>query len=143
MSSGADVDVSELERELRGLEHRVTDYSAITPAMAEVLVAAVNDEFESAGRGRWAPLEPATMRRRRKRGGGAQILKDTGRFAASIRAEYGPTFAAAVTDVSYAVYHVSDAPRSVIPLRDPFDVEDVAWPDLALMLGDYITDQEG
>jgi phage gpG-like protein len=135
MSGGAEVDVSELQRELRQIDARVTDLSPITPVIAETLVALVSEEFESAGRGRWAPLEPSTLAKRR--GSTAQILKDTGRFAASIRAEHGPDFAAAVTDVSYAVYHVSDAPRTVIPLRNPFDVADLAEPEVIDLIVRY------
>jgi phage gpG-like protein len=91
-------------------------------AFAEHLVAAVSDEFESAGRGRWAPLAERTLANRR--GSAAQILVDTGRFAGSIEPDSGPDFAEAGTDVSYAVYHVSDEPRSIIPLRNPFDVDE-------------------
>ena len=90
--------------------------------VAESLVAAVSDEFESAGRGRWEPLAESTLKRRR--GSEAQILKDTGRFAGSIQADSGADFAEAATDVSYAVFHVSDEPRTVIPLRNPFDIPD-------------------
>lgn len=126
-SGGFEVDASELQRELDRIGKRTEDFSPITPIIADMLVSYVSDEFESAGRGRWAPLEPATLKKRR--GSSAQILCDTGRFAASIRAEHGPDFAAAVTDVSYAVFHVSDAPRAVIPLRNPFDVGDIAEPE--------------
>lgn len=126
-TGGFEVDASELQRELGRIGKRSEDFSPLTPVIADMLVAYVNDEFESAGRGRWAQLEPSTLKKRR--GSTAQILKDSGRFAASIRPEHGPDFAAAVTDVSYAVYHASDAPRSVIPLRNPFDVGDVAEPE--------------
>jgi len=131
-----EIDVSEIDRELARLGRRASDLSGVTPAIAEALVGFVNEEFESAGRGRWAPLAPSTLRKRR--GSSAQILKDTGRFAASIRAEHGPDFAAATTDVSYAVFHTSDAARSVIPLRNPFDVWDVAEDEIAEMVAEYV-----
>lgn len=114
------VDTTELQRAVADL--RTRDLSPTMAVIAESLVAAVNDEFETAGRGRWEPLSERTLSNRR--GTTAQILKDTGRFAASIRADFGPDFAEAATDVSYAVFHVSDAPRYVIPLRNPFDVEE-------------------
>lgn len=137
MASGVEVDTRELDRELRKIGKRVTDFSPITPVLAETLVGFVNDEWESAGRGRWPGLAPSTLRKRR--GTSAQILKDTGRAAASVRAEHGQDFASAVTDVSYMVYHVSDAARTVIPLRNPFDVEDIAIPELEDLIADYIT----
>ena len=51
-------------------------------------------------------------------------LKFNGQFAGSIRGDSGPDFAEASTDTPYAVFHVSDAPRSKIPLRNPFDLPD-------------------
>lgn len=140
MSSGTDVDVSELERELKDLRQRVTDYSPITPVLAEILVGHVNDRWTAAP---FPPLAPSTLYKRRKHGKGAQILQDTGRAIASVQGANGPDWAGAYTDVSYMVYHASDAPRSVIPLRNPFDVEEQAWPDLAEALGNFIVDSEG
>lgn len=140
MPSGAVVDTSELDRELSAIERRVTDYSEITPVLAEVLVSWVNDRWSSGGFGQWAPLAPSTLYKRRKHGKGAQILQDTGRAIASVQADSGATWAQAATDVSYMVYHVSDGARRVIPLRDPFDVEEAAWPDLSDALGTWLTE---
>jgi phage gpG-like protein len=100
------------------------DLSTTMAIVAETLVAAVSDEFDSSGHGRWAPLAPSTIAARRKAGSGAQILKNSGLFAGSIQPDHGPFFAEAATDVPYAKYHVSEAARSLIPLRNPFDVPD-------------------
>ena len=69
-------------------------------------------------------------------------MKDTGRSAASVQAASGPDWAQAATDVSYMAFHASDAPRTVIPLRNPFDVEEQAWPDLAEALGTWLAEGE-
>lgn len=138
MASGAEIDVSELLREFKAIERRVEDFSPVTPIIAEVLVGAVNDEWDSAGRGRWPGLAPSTLAKRR--GTSAQILKNTGRSAASVRGESDATSASASTDVETMVYHVSDQARTRIPLRNPFDVEDVVWPEISTILGDYITE---
>jgi phage gpG-like protein len=130
MPAGALVDVSDLVRELSAIERRITDYSGVTPVLAEILVGAVNDRWMSAGGGSWAPLAPSTLYGRRKKGKGAQILQDTGRAIASVQADSGPTWAQAATDVATMVYHVSSAPRSVIPLRDPFEVLDDVWSEI-------------
>ena len=140
MPSGAIVDTSELDRELSAIERRVTDYSPITPVLAEILVSAVNDRWQSGGNGQWPALAASTLYKRRLHGKGAQILLDTGRAAASVQADSGDTWAQAATDVSYMVFHVSDGARSKIPLRDPFDVEEAAWPDLADALGTWLTE---
>ena len=137
MASGAEVDVSELVREWKALERRTTDLSAVTPVLAEILVGAVNDEWDSAGRGRWPGLAPSTIARRR--GSSTQILKDTGRAAGSVRGESDSTSASAVTDTAYMIYHVSDEARTRLPLRNPFDVLDVAMPEIEDVVLGYIT----
>jgi phage gpG-like protein len=89
-------------------------------AAAEELVSGVIEEFQTAGGGDWEPLAESTLAKRR--GTEAQILVDTARFRNSIEPLVENGEAAAVTDVEYAVYHVSSEPRYVIPLRNPFDV---------------------
>lgn len=121
MATSNVVDISDLITVIEGMGQRGEDLSAPMGVIAEMLVARVNDKFESGGPG-WAPLADSTLANRR--GGSAQILKDTGRLAASIQPESGSDYAEAATDVEYAVYHVSDAPRSKIPKRDFLDVLD-------------------
>lgn len=135
---GVEVDVSELERELKAIERRVTDYSPITPVLAEILLGYVNDRWDSGGNGDWPALALSTLRKRRKRGRGAQILKDSGRAISSPRTESDHESFSVVTDVGYMIYHVSQGARSVIPLRDPFDVEEAAWPELSEIIGDFV-----
>lgn len=141
MSSGVDVrcDTAELQKLLARFRDRGGDLTPTMQIVAETLVGAVNDEFESAGRGRWAPLAESTLRKRRMSGSGAQILKDTGRFAGSIRGDSGSDWAEASTDVAYAVYHVSEEPRSVIPLRNPFDVPDAILDEVTQIIVDDVT----
>jgi len=122
----AQVDAKRLTKLLKKFEKAGGDLSPMTRVIAEQLVADVNDEFDSEGRGRWPKLAASTLAKRRKGGAGAKILQDTGRFAASVSPYSGVDYAQAATDVEYAVYHVSEAARSVIPLRNPFDVPDAA-----------------
>lgn len=58
--------------------------SDIMAVVADMLVSEVSDKFDQEGPG-WAPLAESTLRQRR--GGTAQILSDTGRFAGSIRGD--------------------------------------------------------
>lgn len=112
-------------------EHRAGDLSEPMSVVAEMLTAAVSDKFDQGGPG-WQPLAESTLLKRR--GSTAQILVDTGRLAASIQGDHGPDFAEASTSVSYAVYHVSSAPRSRIPLRDFFDVSEDVFEDIGAFL---------
>lgn len=99
----------------------------IMAAAGEDLIDGIQELFATAGNGAWPPLAESTLRRRR--GSEAQILVDTGRMRASIASgsdavRSGPAWVEVGTDVEYAVYHVSAAPRRVIPLRNFFDVSD-------------------
>jgi phage gpG-like protein len=134
-TDGVSVDTSELQHVLDYLRENVDDLPGILPSVAEAMVSAVLSEFETEGRGKWAPLKQATIDRRRGGGGGAKILQDTGLFAGSITPDFGSDFAEAYTNVPYAVFHTSDAPRKVIPYRNPFDIdEDALLEDVVAMV---------
>ncbi len=138
MASGVTTDITELERELKKYGKRVDDIGELMPVLAEIYVSHVNERWDSGGNGEWLGLAPSTLRKRRKNGLGAEILKNTGASAASVEADYGADYAGAATSVATMVFHVSDAPRSVIPLRNPFDVEEAAWPDVETTIQDYL-----
>lgn len=138
MSSGVTTDMSELEKELKRYGKRVDDIAELMPVLAEIYVAHVQERWDSAGNGTWPPLAESTLRKRRKAGLGAEILKNTGAAAGSVEADYGADYAGAATGVSYMRFHVSDEPRTVIPLRNPFDVEEAAWPDVQTTILDYL-----
>jgi phage gpG-like protein len=84
--------------------------------------------YEAIGEGKDHAEALVSANRAAQHGG---ILQDTGALAGSIRGESGPDFALATTDKFYAVYHVSSAPRRIIPLRDFFDVPDDVYSEAA------------
>jgi phage gpG-like protein len=120
------VDVRELRTVLAELTRNAQNLPDLMPSIAEALVAAVQSEFETEGRGAWPPLAPSTIAARRGGGGGAKILQDTGLFAGSITPAFGPDWAQAFTNVPYAIFHTSDKPRTKIPYRNPFDIDEAA-----------------
>jgi phage gpG-like protein len=130
------VDVSDLAGALDAFARRGGRLDDTMAIAAEVLVAAVNDKFQASGPG-WAPLAESTLLRRR--GAVAQILLDTGRLAGSIHGMHGSDFAEAATDVSYAVYHVSSAPRSKLALRDFLDLPDHVFDDILELILDRLS----
>lgn len=99
--------------------------------VAHMLHAAVLDVFEAQGPG-WAPLAESTLKNRR--GGAGMILQDTGAMVGTLGEFYGSDYAEVAAAVAYAIYHVSDEPRSHLPQRDftnlgPFEaplLDDVA-----------------
>lgn len=130
------VNVSELAGALEAFAKRGARLDDTMAVAAEMLVTAVNDKFQVSGPG-WKPLAESTLLRRR--GTVAQILVDTGRLAGSIHAAHGADFAEAATDVSYAVYHVSSAPRRHLPLRDFFDLPEHVFDDILELVLDRLS----
>jgi len=131
----ARVDAHELIDLLTGFEKRGGDLSEIMAVIAEDLVSAVSDRYDSEGDGQWPPHAPSTLR---SRGGGAKLLQDTGVLAASTEANSGPDFAEATTGVSYIVYHLDGGP--IIPKRNPFEIDDSVFDEAVETLLDFITE---
>jgi phage gpG-like protein len=123
----ARVDAKDVERWLRDLEQRGLNLSPTMAIIAQSLVSAVDDEFESEGQGEWDGLEKSTLASRR--GEGAQILQDLGIFAGDIHGTSGRDFAEANTDTEYAIHHVFGAPKANVPQRNPFDIPDSVLDD--------------
>ena len=90
---------------VREFERRGNNLEDITPAVAQILVSAVDDVFISEGFGKWPDLAPATIRARR--GSGAKILQDRGLLAGSITPRSGARVAEAFTRVPYGVHHIT------------------------------------
>ena len=128
----ATLDATALTKILKRMGAKPADLTDTMAVVAEQLVAAVGDEFNTGGHGKWPAHAESTKAKRR--GGGGQLLMDTGALAGSIRGEHGADFALATTDKFYAVFHVSDAPRSLIPLRNFFDVPDDVYEEAAITI---------
>ncbi len=140
MSAQVIVDFSAVAAAVKDFDrHRATVVREVMPQIAEVLVAAIDHEFDTEGRGRWEPLAQSTLEGRRA-STSPKILQDTGVLAASIMASWGSDFAiGGSTNVPYAVYHVSDEPRTHLPKRDFTDVDmDVVLEEAAELLLDEI-----
>ncbi|MCC7413358.1 MAG: phage virion morphogenesis protein [Gammaproteobacteria bacterium] len=87
----------------------------ISTVLAEAAERAFETESDPATGTPWAPLTPSTQRRKVDRKGTARgsrpILQVTGQLATSIQADWGPDFAAAGTNLVYAVTHQFGAKR--------------------------------
>lgn len=112
---------------LLGLQHQAENIDRHLPAIAEMLVAAVQDVFEAEGPG-WQDLADSTKRQRR--GTSYKILQDTGILAGSVAAQYGSTYAEAVDGTTYGHYHVTGTKR--MPRRD--------WTELGPFLDPLLDD---
>jgi len=87
--------------------------------IAQSLITAIDDRLQSEGNGQWLPLQNTTLERHPNRLGGS-LLQDTG-LLAQIQQSPGspnPNWVEVMSPAKYAIYHTSDRPRKVIPLRD-------------------------
>ena len=122
----AKVEVHELEHWLDEYGGRARDPGPVLAVIAEDLVAAVSDNYDSSGGGAWPPLKVRS----------GKPLLDTGRAAGSTSASSGSDFAEASSNVDYLKFHL-DGGR-VIPKRNPFELEDDVWIDANDALLDYV-----
>jgi phage gpG-like protein len=127
-------DFSQLQGLLKDLELAAADVSRVMPVLAEALHFEVMEVFDKegavGGASRWPPLAPYTLKRRRK-SKSPKILQDTTNLIGNIMPDHGDGFVEAWTNVPYATFHVSKAPRRYLPLRDFFAIDQAAFIDEA------------
>lgn len=116
------VDMAGVEEAIKQIVARGKNTRYVMKSISLLLVEEVDDMFETSGHGKWDGYADSTLRRRGHIDN-AKMLIDTGRLAASITPASSAETAEAFTNVEYAKYHVSDAPRTKIPLRDFFDID--------------------
>lgn len=78
----------------------------------------IMDQFETDGEGRWEPLSPSTLKR--KKNPAAGILVDTGAMRRSIFGEYSSDEVVIYVGVPYAKYHQTGTKH--MPQRDFSDI---------------------
>ena len=120
----------EARRRLRGLLRRGENLAPLMLAVSEHLKASIERSFDRQGspEGAWAPLKPATVRERRRKGYGPTrpiLIRQGGRegLLGSITSASGRDWAAAGTNLRYAATHQFG--RDAIPAR-PFLA---LWPE--------------
>lgn len=125
-------DDKELKQRLESLKSKGKNIGQLAGEVAQMLLVAVEDEFESQGKGEWAPLNPATTARHPRRSGG-KILQDTGELVGSFKPNSGSDYAEVVSGNPYGGYHVSGTKN--MPARDFTDLD---YDELSLQIGDLL-----
>jgi phage virion morphogenesis protein len=104
-----EVNISQVERGLLGLEALGRDMTPLTRDLAEVLKGAVDrafaDEENPVTGAKWPGLSALTKARRAKAGHTGKMLQVTGRLASSIHTEHGRDFARVGTSDERAGTH--------------------------------------
>lgn len=130
------VDTTELEKSVKDIGD--LDFEPFMATVATDLETAVADMFATSGHGMFAPLAPSTLRRKAALGKSSQALIFNGTWRNSPTTWWDALSAGVTTNVPYAVYHVSDAPRSKIPKRDVYELPESVYDDINERLGDFI-----
>ncbi len=98
-STTVKVDTRELDHAVQESVERMTSMMDVWPVVQEVVLTAVEDNFQEEGRpSRWQDLSQVTKDMRRGDGELGKILQDTGRLKNSITAEKKEGFYEKLTD---------------------------------------------
>jgi phage gpG-like protein len=132
------IDASEVDSFLRLLGRRAANLRPTMGVVAESLLFHVDENLETSGHGTWPPLAPSTLKQKARKGWTSKPLFATGAMAAANATEHGDDFAEVTNSRSYTKFHVSNQPRSKIPLRDFFDVPPEAYEEAAQIIAKAI-----
>jgi phage gpG-like protein len=125
-------DESELVARLEQLKNNGRSMTEISGQVAQMLLVAVEDQFDSKGKGKWPGLSPSTIKRHPRRAGG-KLLQDTGELVGSLRPRHDQEVAEVVTSNPYAGYHVEGTKH--MPARDFTDLD---FDQLSAQIGEML-----
>jgi phage gpG-like protein len=128
-------DTSDVVRAVRALG---VDLHPFFASLGEDLAAEVHDNFKTSGHGSFAALAPSTLKRKAKAGKSAVPLIWNAIWMNSPTIITDEFSAEVTTNVNYAVFHVSKAPRKKIPLRDVYQMTADFMNDVAERLARFI-----
>lgn len=113
---------TQLERTLTAYVRRLDGLDM--SILSEGLITAIDDEIQTEGHGDWEDFAESTLKRHPRRRGG-QLLQDTGLLAQIQESpgSPGPDWVEVESPAPYAIFHVSQDPREIIPLRDFLDID--------------------
>ena len=101
------VDDRQVQAMLKKLSAKVSDLKPAMRAISQIMLDAVEENFEQGGRPKWTPLAPGTIAERLRKGTwpGQILVRSAGGLAASISAHYDATSATVGTNKPYAAIH--------------------------------------
>lgn len=135
MASTVTVDTAQLQRAIAKFPARAKDCSRQLDVIGEDIIAAIQDRFTSGG---FQALAASTLKFKARHGKSAQPLIFNGTWRREHHKRVEPRAVDVLTTVPYAVYHVSDGPRSKIPLRNPYDLPAEVYSEAARRLANFI-----
>jgi phage virion morphogenesis protein len=138
------IDDKELQYQFKKLIDRGTNTRPLMQRLAQRLHFIVDENFEKEGRPRrWRPLNPATIRQRKRKGYTGNILQRTGQLKRSITEKVTNTEAIVGTNLKYAGVHQFGSRKQNIPARPFLKVTKDDIGILTNMVKQYILDTRG
>ncbi len=129
MSDQAAIEYFELQNVVGIYQKRGENAPAeLMGAIGEALVSEVLEVFDTEGYGEWEPYADSTLDRKMfgaRPNANPKLLQETGNLVGSIsHVSDASGEVTAYTNVPYAIFHTSRAPRSRLPLRDFFAIDE-------------------
>jgi len=132
MADEVKFDEREFRRRLEAFQAKAKSLGELSGEISQMLLLAVEDEFDSQGGGEWEPFAASTLKRHPRRAGG-KLLQDTTEMIGSIKPESDSESASVVTTNPYAGYHVEGT--KYMPARDFTDID---YDELGMQIGDLL-----
>lgn len=142
-------DLTDVERKDRNLAHGIVDASEPMRRTVEIIARGIDDNFttETAAGEPWEPLAESTIEDRRRKGYGAgPTLQRDGalrKAASAFRASDQESAGVGPDGIDYAVFHVSEEPRSKIPLRDFLAMSDERIQEIDSVIVAHLESSDG
>ena len=132
--------VRALQRRMKKLKGGLSDRRKLNARVTVVIDRWIQKNFQQQGRlaypGKgWQKLSPVTIAQRRKGGGGAKILQDTGQLKSRWKKQWTRKFAKIQSGVPYSEDHQEGLG---VPERRIFPTEAQIRPELEKVFMDYI-----
>lgn len=136
------VGVMQMDRRLSRFQDVVSDYRPVLRDIGGLFRKIEEEQFLSEGHGRWRPLAPATLRRKK----GPGILRESGRLFDSLTSpggeheeEISKTEGRWGTAVPYAIFHQTGT--SKMPTRPPIDFREEDKREITRLVQRFIVEE--
>ena len=101
----ADTNIQQINSIINNLKNKFTPSKTLMTDIAEEMIASVQHNFDKSNPMNWAPLKPATIKARNKKGLTDGILKATGMLFRSIQSSATDNSSSVHTNLRYAAIH--------------------------------------
>lgn len=138
MSATVLIDGSDIARWISQFGGRAKNLRPAMGLVGQTLLAAVDENLATSGHGTFPPLAPSTLRQKARKGQSSKPLFATEAMAASNEVENGNNFSEVTNSKPYSIFHVSKAPRTRLPLRDFFALQEKTYDECTQIILNHV-----